>query len=31
LNGDENAALQKSAKAVEELIGVIRQKTGAPV
>jgi malate dehydrogenase len=29
LNEDEKAALDKSAKAVEELIGVIRQKTGA--
>jgi malate dehydrogenase len=29
LNSDEKAALEKSSKAVEELIGVIRQKAGA--
>ena len=30
LNADEKAALDKSARAVEELIGVIKQKTGVP-
>jgi malate dehydrogenase len=31
LDADEKAALDKSAKAVDELIGVIKQKTGAAV